>query len=475
MHCGLLFNKFGLTAIDSLMEYFANNNDWKSVCKLKRYAEINLYSSTTIDGAVKSAIDNINKVDGLPITEDSLFNVSQRPLINLPIWAIKLEYGREKWTGSDMFNSLSQCLNVENKPFRSCNPSTREVFHGTYGVEWYIEAAQTLDCFLNLHSQGVEGAIDKALQIWNWLNDQLYTGTYYKYAENYGGFEGNLNFPIIIAKLNAKHKLENFNNVINDIDTRLLANGWESPQWINYAIAGHNTLDQTPRLRQTACAFIALHTLYPLFPQPMKTRLASIISGTPKAWVGLTESSGLFDADTKRFKMCPEDTPSDVASSIGCITLFLQGILPDTGSLAIPLLEEFEADTISMMPCSMFRFNVETRQVTIPVFAGSLAFQYGTDIISHDFEYDGIWRLTFSDDWNHIIKVEYVSNLPTQYAFVKTPSAPPTSQIAQIFQTLVAIMMVFVLFSILSLLTERDWLGGGRNEYKQKPPYSVRY
>ncbi|MEM1589900.1 MAG: hypothetical protein QW175_05735, partial [Candidatus Bathyarchaeia archaeon] len=106
--CGLIFGKLSPESIDAYMETLVSQNDWIKISILKRYAEIVGYTSLTIDGGVKNALDAVSTVGGLPVVVDSNFHVSARHLLYFAKYAEKLGYRTEKWNAHQMYNSLSK-------------------------------------------------------------------------------------------------------------------------------------------------------------------------------------------------------------------------------------------------------------------------------------------------------------------------------------------------------------------------------
>ena len=459
--CGLIFNKLGFSAIDALASDFASRGQWSNVSKVKRLAELNNYRSDQLDSITLQMLDNMDKIGNLPANYTSetykYFIVDERCDLWLPKWAKEMGYRTDKWNADAIFQDLKKCYDVYNRPFKFVDPTQNIVIPDSVDyVYLYSTAGQTLDCFTKIKAQGVEGALEYAVKTWDWINQNLWAGDHYKEKVATDILGGAVNFHLIALRLNAESPLTNFERLITDINKKLLANRWNSPLWNNYAVIVSSS-NPTPYLVFTANAFILLHAIYPLLTTEMKTAFASMLSTPTRAWEGLINYSGLFDPNTGKFRYFPRFTPFDPPTALGCILLLLQGIVPDTGSLAIPLIEEFRDDPLLMLIPRILNFNIQERKLTLPVFAGAISFQFGEKLATFDFESDGVWRITFSLDWSTVTAAEKIGDLPKDLKYVKTPAYPqPSFPLQQLLNLLVAFMVVFMLLSMITELTRKD-------------------
>ena len=119
---------------------------------------------------------------------------------------------------------------------------------------------------------------------------------------------------------------------------------------------------------------------------------------------------------------------SDDATCGGAMILFLNGIVPDTGSLAIPVIEETFQDWYSMFPPSHFRFDYESQTIRIPVWAGKINFTFGTEPASYSFPDNGIYEVNFSSDWNSVTNAIKVSSLSEPFAYLDPHADNPPPQ-----------------------------------------------
>ena len=123
---------------------------------------------------------------------------------------------------------------------------------------------------------------------------------------------------------------------------------------------------------------------------------------------------------------------NDDASAVGAMTLFLDGIVPDTGYLAINASNEAYQDYRTCFPTSEWNFNYQNQTITIPVIAGTLSFIFGTQEVTQNFHSNGVYTIQFSNDWNSIIsitKIANVNSVPLQPVTLQTilrPTSTPT-------------------------------------------------
>ena len=86
----------------------------------------------------------------------------------------------------------------------------------------------------------------------------------------------------------------------------------------------------------------------------------------------------------------------------------------------MPLIEETYEDPIGGLVLSHFGMDASRFLGRIPVWKGSMAFQFGTETVAVDFDREGIYELTFSDDWNRLTFVERRESLAgSRYRYVQ--------------------------------------------------------
>jgi len=282
---------------------------------------------------------------------------------------------------------------------------------------YYDENMETLDTFLKFSELlGAEASAKRIDLIWQTVNDTHWTGDHYYYKPTVPVYECETGFFILAARLRALrgYALSNFDRCSVDLYTRLLERQWESPNWRDY-VSRHADTNEQKRLHNTLITFSVLHTYYRDFPERAREAFRRLLTGGEvRAWQGLVAGSDLYNEG--RFRK--EDTYgstdySDEATALGAMLLFLQGIVPDSGSLAIPLIEEAYEDVVGGLVKSHFGLDAAAGNISIPVWEGSLSFQFGTQTAAADFDSDGIYQVSFTADWNRVTDVRYLGALST--------------------------------------------------------------
>jgi|GEM_PF-3374892 hypothetical protein len=333
------------------------------------------------------------------------------------IWAY--QYAQQysltsKWNAQQAFNDFSR---LYNKP--PTNSHSGEMLFAdppgnwaySYSSRYYDEYAETLSVFVQLAEIGVPGALAYADNAWASLQ-ALWNGQYYMYDASWPIIDCEMgNFAQVIAEYMQLHmqleggSISYWNRVMQDLDYKLLINGWNSPGWsaTGVIVHGANGANTEQRLWETMGAMTALQGLYPYFNSTMQTSFDSMMLGSSKAWQGLMSSKlnvgGYFKGASG------DSLTSNDATTCAAATLFLDGIVPVTGSLAIPIHNEQYQDHRTSFPVTEFQFNYANHQITIPVKAGQLTFIYGSSPVSYTFPSDGNYTVQFSSDWNTIISV----------------------------------------------------------------------
>ena len=428
----ILANK-DYSAFDAAISRDINGGDYVDALYVARLADLNSYSSDTIIADTKTALQQISMCGSLPITANAhsygdpdLQNTGCFLLYNryaLYGYKYAIQYGDSttKWNINQAFTDFSNAYT--KKPLGSvsgemlwCDP--QENWAKSYSSRYYDEHAETLSTFLQFAEQNVPNAMTFA--------DQAWTGVQAHWNSQYGyyGYTGTTvtecevgNFAQIIAEYMTQRggTITNWDRVISDVNYKLLANSWSSPGWASPGVIIHaKGVNNQLRLWETMGATVALQNLYPYFSPTMKTNWANMLMGSNPAWKGLMASSlnsGGY------FRGVSDTGTSNDATVCAAATLFLDGIVPGTGNLAIPYREEFCNDERTPFSVTDFKFDYTNRQITIPVNAGQITFIYGSSPISYTFPTNGIYTVQFSNDWNLITAVNnvpVVTNPPTE-------------------------------------------------------------
>jgi len=155
-------------------------------------------------------------------------------------------------------------------------------------------------------------------------------------------------------------------------------------------------------------------------------------SGNSSAWQGLINGPLYSNSRFRQFDTVDDvqGTYSDDASLVGAMTLFLDGIVPDTGYLAINASEERCQDNRTCFPISEWQFNYQNHNIRIPVMKGNLTFIFGSQNVSQDFTSNTVYNGQFTSDWNNITSTTRIADINTvtlQPVTLHTmPRPPPT-------------------------------------------------
>jgi hypothetical protein len=418
------------TAFDNAITQDILRGDYIDALYVARLAELNGIYSTTITEATQTALQQIAMCGSLPITANA--HVYGDPdLLNSGCFLVynrntlfgyqyAADYGlTAKWNGVQAFTDFAKAY--DKRPVGSvsgemlwCDP--QENWAKSYSSRYYDEHAQTLSTFLKFAQQNVPNAMTYA--------DKAWTGVQAHWNGQYYGYTGTTvvecsmgNFAQVIAEYKTQKggTIPYWDRVISDLNYKLLANSWSSPGWASPGVIVHATTNPQLRLWETMGSTIALQTLFADFTPTMKANWANMLMGSNPAWKGLVTSNLNTDG---YFSGVSGTAPSNDATACAAATLFLDGIVPITGSLAIPFRNEECNDQRTPFLASDFKFDYANHLIKIAVNAGKLTFIYGTTPISYTFPTSGVYTVQFSDDWNLITEVNDVP------VVTNPPSAP---------------------------------------------------
>jgi hypothetical protein len=171
-------------------------------------------------------------------------------------------------------------------------------------------------------------------------------------------------------------------------------------------------------------ALTALQMLYPDFNSSMQANFRAMLT---IGWQGLVNSSLYNNNQFRMMDTYGDDAYGDDASFLGLMTLFLYGIIPDTGYLAMNASNERYQDYRTCFPTSQWSFNYQNQTIRIPVIAGNLSFLFGSEEVSQNFPSNGVYNIQFADDWNSIISITNVTDISTTTLQPVTLQAIPRS------------------------------------------------
>jgi hypothetical protein len=411
------------SAIDKAITQDIKSQNLLDALFVARIAEINGYTSSTVTSKLKTALQKMPMNGNLPVTANAqaygdpnkkgCYQVYDR----FAIYGYKYaqQYGlTSKWNSAQAFAQFASAYN--HPPIGSTFGEMLWVdpqynWAESYSSRYYDECAETLSVFLKLADIGVPGAMDYADKTWISMQNH-WNGNYYTYTAYSNVVECEMgNFAQIISEY-AQQKggfqsIPYWDRVIQDLNYKLLTNGWKSPGWSSPGVIVHATINPQTRLLETMGATIALQNFYSDFTSTAQSTFQDMLMGTNKAWQGLV-SSNLYA--NGRFAPYSGSAPTNDATILGAGILFLDGIVPVTGHLTIPMREEAYNDYRTQFPSSMFRFDYAHQTIRIPVSQGQLTFIYGSQPVSYTFPANGVYNIQFSADWNQILSVNSVSS-----------------------------------------------------------------
>jgi hypothetical protein len=424
-----IFGLRGQSVFDDAVLNALSQNNYQDVIFIARLAEINGYSSQIINSSVITVLQNFPMVGSLPKTFSKSFFGMDSFLLYDRYMVNAYRYARElNISGWDINQAYIDFATEYMKPPKNSyfgemlliNP--QKSYSESYSSRYYDEHAETLSMLLEFAINGADSNITINGNQFNitsliddaWLNTQSHwNSAIYGYNSADGGVECEMgNFAQIIAEYrNYRGNIPYFNRVINDLENKLLIDKFNSAGWGTIGVIEHADGFPEFRLGETMGALIALQMLYPYFSLEMQTNFRDMLDNG-QAWRGLIGSS-LFNNSQFQFNSYMLDILEygNDASNLGAMILFLYGIIPDTGYLAINASEEYYNDQRTCFPVSQWKFDYSNKMIRISVMQGNLSFIFGTQQISQNFPLNGIYDVYFSDDWNSILSITQIVNI----------------------------------------------------------------
>lgn len=398
----------------------ADSGNWEEVLLLKRASEHAGYSSATIDEKTKWALGNISMFSSytLPNSTGGYFNCWRRHLLHGYRYAEELDYEIDRWNATDAFLGLKNVRDSEGHPFYKCDADAGT---GTTYSERWLEAGLCMDVFFVLYEAGVDDALDYAIAEWEWLNDNRWTGDYFKYV----GYAYEWSFSDVgpnVAKLNVYgESLENYSRIVEHIENAYWNESYSSPLWHSTEkVITHSSDNLERRLPGTVNAYTYSHLFYSMMDSGNQTNFENMLegNGVTALWQALN-SSDLRNSSSYQFRLTSSGTYTDEATINALLGFLLAGISPKSGrGLAIPTEADRKHAYSGAINSRHFGFSYATHSIKIPVWADSkLKFLYGSLYPKYTFTEDGIYNVTFSSDWNSISSVTKVSNLYSDVKF----------------------------------------------------------
>ncbi len=436
VQAGILLNKFGLSDYET---YIKSLNDvgtrtyYGYAAQHEADAKQLGFSSSALDTEIQRTLDGLvmQSSHHVPInydtpTSNNSFWCYEKPQMRLFAESIRLNYARSKWAETTAIQEFYDALNAVSAHAAIAIDVTNQLAY-MYG---YGGSPRGYDEVLNpIEDLNILYEVNKSGNYTVWSNvishlipdymTTYWTGTYFKYAGTTSAYElCGPNICVIIARARAfnGYVLSNFDRCLTDIYNRFLASGWSSPQWnATYHVSEHaHNINDERRLDGTFYAWFCMHAAYSSMDSTSKTAMLDLLNGSSKAWNGLMDSD-LYNTSTHLFRVTSGGTYTDHGTSVAALTLFLMGIVPDTGSLRPPLYEN-GWDNFAWFN-NYWNFNITTRTIKIPVHKGDIKFIYGTQVVTQNFPSSGVYEVVFGSGWNSVTSCTKVGTLDEQLPY----------------------------------------------------------
>jgi hypothetical protein len=388
-----------------------------NVLELKRMAILDGESSAVSDTTVDSYLSSATMLGYLP----SIYSgwcYYDRYTADAYDWAPSSL--ASKWNKAAAGQQIVSIVGTDvNGPNTGIGYSATQAWRPYY--RYYDDTATTIEWLLQLGGTSYMSTCDL---IWNFQQSYFWNGQYYGYSGQ-SGMETEVGpFAIIEGRyLATKGELSTYGSrIVSDLNQKLLINGYSSPLWNHYSLNHVPAYDER-RLENAVDAWAAMQAWYPLMTPAMQATFQTMGA---VGWKGILDVSGDFDSSSNMFRVWGYPVGTDMAATgDGLMLLFLNGIVPKTGSLAVPLNDERYEDTVGWSPAEMFRFNYGSRSIEIPVNAGEIDFIFGSGTASYNFPSTGVYTVQFSSDWNTVTSASMVGSLDPQFKYISGGSGPP--------------------------------------------------
>ena len=142
-------------------------------------------------------------------------------------------------------------------------------------------------------------------------------------------------------------------------------------------------------------------------------------AGLDPAWKLLQNPEArLYDSESGKFKWSSDGAVSDEATAYALTLMLFLGIVPKTATLAFPL-EEYSYEYIFDIDPELYSLNLNTTTLRVSMIeGGQLEFIYGTVPVLCNFPSSGVYEITFSNDWNSVLIVSRLQDLPASLKFL---------------------------------------------------------
>lgn len=387
-----------------------------------RLAELDGSPTAVSSATIQAYLSSVAMTGSLPITYNGYCLMYHRYMA---------EFLLDKQGALSQIANIVNTLNPYNYYDHNGQPGPGTYIGYTSSSGWityyryYDDTMETVEFLLQLG--GDYSVCDK---IWAFANGLSPYSTPYFWNGLYYGYNGQSGMETEVgpfALISGRYLLTagTFNTykdrIVSDLNQKLLISGYSSPLWNHYSLNHVPAYDER-RLENAVAAWAAMQAYYPVMTSAMQATLQGMCG---VGWKGLLSQSGDFYPASNMFGWRNDGVTSMAATGAGLMYLFLNGVVPVTGSLAVPLNDEQYEDTTSWNPATMFRFDYAAHQIRIPVNAGQLNFVFGSGTATYTFPSTGVYSIQFSSDWNTVVSTNRIGDLDAQFKYVPSGSSPP--------------------------------------------------
>jgi hypothetical protein len=141
----------------------------------------------------------------------------------------------------------------------------------------------------------------------------------------------------------------------------------------------------------------------------------------------MSQQANLYNSSASYpFFMASDGSSTNLATALAACLMFIIGIVPINATLAVPIEEMHYEYTYNMLDHDLFNINLTAREVTLSIGeSGTVAFIFNSTV-NQSFSQDGTYTVQFSTDWNSIISVTRIGDLPSNRKYLfQALNTPP--------------------------------------------------
>jgi len=434
-YVGVMFKKKSKTDLENAIDSLS---DWKDVLTWSaRCAKLGVERET----AIKGALDSSMMVNGLPKSGNDgsdYFHSYDAELLYGFYWADKWSYQTGKWnklTGKD--NLKTALANAGRGFLKYYSTASYDLATNRF----YDENGQCLrNILLFREFFGYGDAQSKAEDVWTYLNSHHWCeNSHFGYRDVDVNWEcEGGGFLSAIAYLEFYNRsLGNIGRLYADLRNRTNRNRWFAPIWMNPAtkcssaaamIHAWDTNSQR-RLQNTLMIWAAIMGTWIHQSSDSQTDVKALLEGYATgggyrwrpAWLlFMSEKGGLYVASQDKWKgVSTDSSPSNLNTARAAALMFMMGVVPDSGMLAVTLEELHYEYVYNVIDPDLFAIDIANRKVTVSVYSpGTVKFLFGNQPASYGFTQSGVFEVTFAADWNSITSVTRSSGLPSNRKYL---------------------------------------------------------